>query len=333
MGLRAVQLTDADAGAVDAYLRARVQWHRRTESGLRHSASLFEKVVAREPGYARAWSGLADAYAVLAFYDHVPPHVAFPRADSAARRAILLDSTLAAPYATLAYVDTYYHWNWTAAEHGFLRSLELEPTYSTAHQWYGNLLVARGRFEEAERAMRRAAELDPLSMIAHATVGWVFVMANQNDRAIRQFRSVLQLDPNFQQASYWLGVSLEQNGQASEAIPVLQRFLRGSSDSIIGRAALGRAHAMAGQTGAARAVLDELLAEESSGHYVSSYGLAKVYQAMGDVSSALLRLERAYGERAHSMAFLTVDPQLRALASEPRFQALVKRVNQPHHEP
>jgi len=319
-----------DAETYDLYLQARFEWHRRTEESLLKSAELFEQVVARDPRYARAWAGLADAYAVIAFYDYLAPRVAFPRADSAARHAILLDPSLGAPYATLAYVDTYYHWNWASAERGFRRAIAIEPANATAHQWYATLLTARGRFDEAEREIHRAAELDPLSMIGHSAIGWVLILSNQTDRAIQQLQGALQLDSNFLLAHYWMALALEQQGRPVEAIPFLHRVLD-LSDGCRHRcaltlAAMARAHAATGNADAARGILAELLERESAGVYVSSYEIGKVYQALGDVPAALARLERAYTDRAHSMALLTVDPQLRPLADNLRFQRLVERV-------
>lgn len=319
----------SDPQTYDYYLQARFHWHRRTEQSIGTSIALLEKVVERDPSYARAWVGLAEAYAVMAFYDYIPPHIAFPRADSAARHAIQLDATLAAPHATIAYVDTYYRWNWAAAESGFRRAIELEPTYSTAHQWYANLLTARGRFDEAEVSMRRAAELDPLSMVAHAAIGWVMMFANQPERAIQHLRGSLQLDPNYCLSHYWMGLALLRNGQAHEAIPFLRRTLKLATapvhPSVRALAALARAHAAAGETKEARVILNHLLLQEHNGRYIPSFQLGKVHHALGEIPLALDRFERAYEERAHSMAYLKVDPQLWPLMREPRFRKLVDK--------
>ncbi len=318
-----------DPDTYDLYFQARFHWHRRTEESLRKAAELFERVVAREPRNTRAWVGLADSHAVLAFYDHVAPRVAFPRAEAAARHALQLDPLLAGPHATLGYIDTYYHWNWQSAEQGFRLAIELEPTNSTAHHWYGNLLTARGEFDEAERQMRRAAELDPLSMIAHCGIGWVLVLSNQNDRAIRQLDAALRLNADFCLAHYWKGLAFEQKGQPSKAIRPIQRAMELSPDSVLGLAALAHVYASAGEIAPARAILDGLLEREKAGRYISSYQLAKVYQALGDMPTALTRLERAYSDRAHAMAYLSVDPQLRPLSTHPRFQRLVEQVGRP----
>ena len=319
-----------DPATYDLYLRARYQWHRRSEQSLRDSIPLFEQVVTREPENARAWVGLADTYAVMGVYDYLPPRLAFPLADSAARHAIVLDGSLAAPYATLGYVDTYFRWDWRAAEDTFHRAIELEPTYSVAHQWYSNLLVARGRFEDAEREMRRAAELDPLSLIAHAGIGWLLIFAGQYDRAIHQLELALKLDAEFALAHLWMGLAHLYADRPRQAIPHLGRMLSlsesGTTENVLGLGALARAHAAAGAIDEAHAILTGLLEQEAIGRYVSSFQLAKVFQAVGDVPSALDRLERAFDERSHSMVFLRVDPQLAELSGEPRYRRLVQAV-------
>jgi tetratricopeptide (TPR) repeat protein len=169
--------------------------------------------------------------------------------------------------------------------------------------------------------------LDPLSMAAHSAVGWVLALANQNERAIRHLRGILQLDADFALALYYLGLALEQDGQRAEAINVLQVALdRSRGCNIIG-AALAHAHASNGDVDSARALLDGLIEREARGRYISSYGIGKVYHALGDSSAAMARFERAYKDRAHSMALLEVDPQLRSLDGDARFAQLIERVN------
>jgi TolB-like protein/Flp pilus assembly protein TadD len=318
-----------DADTRDLDFQARFQFHKRTEANLRKAVELFERVVAREAEHTRAWAGLAETYAVLAFYDFMAPRIAFPRAESAANQAIHLDPGLAGPHATLGCVDTFYHWNWESAEQRFRHAIELEPTNSTARHFYASMLATRGRFAEAEREMRHAADLDPLSMIAHSSIGWILVMANQNERAIRQLHVALQFNPNFCLANYWMGLALQQNEQSSDAIAYLLRSIELAPDSTLQRAALAHAYASAGDSGTARQVLDDLLAMEENGRYISSYQLAKVHVALGESSAALTRLERAHADRAHAMTYLTVDPQLRSLAGHPRVRRLIEQVDQP----
>jgi DNA-binding SARP family transcriptional activator/TolB-like protein len=319
--------TTAELEAYNLYLRGRYAWHRRTQESLAAAVSHFEEAVATAPTYARAHAGLADAYAVQGFYDYRPPDDAFPRAESAARRALELDPALAHAHATLAYVSLYYHWNWPEAERAFERAIRLDPGYSTAHQWHANFLTAMGRFGEAETAMRRAMELDPLSLIANGALGWVYYNAGDFARAIEQCNRTLELDPEFKLAWFWSGLAHEALGRHDEAITVLEKALALSPESAITVAALAHAHAMAGQTVRARDLLRGLLAADA--RYIPSFEVAKVHLALGEEETALEWLETAYEQRSHSMAFLRVDPQLAALQSHPRFRDLLRRVGHP----
>ncbi len=309
--------------AYNLYLKGRYAWHRRTRESLADAVSYFQQSVAVAPRYARAYAGLGDAYAVQGFYDHRPPADAFPRAEAAARRALALDASLAHPHATLGYVNLYFHWRWADAEEAFRRSIELDPSYSTAHQWYANHLTAMGRFGEAEQAMRRAMELDPLSLIANGALGWVHYHAGDHARAIEQFDRTLELDPTFALAYFWSGLAHEQLGRHDDAIRLLEKSLALSPGSSIVEAALARANAAAGRRRRAAELLDGLLAGE---RYVPAYEVAKVHLGMGRPDQALEWLEKAYGQRSHSMAFLKVDPQLAPLRPHPGFQELLRRV-------
>src|SRR5690606_24818608 len=166
---------------------------RRTEQGLRNAARLFAQATQRAPSYARAWVGLGDAYAVLGFYDYLPPDEAFPRAAEAARTALALRPDLAEAHATLGYVALYHEFAWARAEEQFRRVVELYPDYSTGRQWYANHLTAMGRFGEAVREMRAAQALDPLSLIANAALGWVLYYAGDYEAAIAQCTRTLEL--------------------------------------------------------------------------------------------------------------------------------------------
>jgi DNA-binding SARP family transcriptional activator/TolB-like protein len=314
----------AELEAYNLYLRGRYAWHRRTQESLAGAVQHFERAVALAPDYARAHAGLADAYAVQGFYDYRPPRDAFERAESAARRALEIDPSLAQAHATLGYVNLYYHWNWPEAERAFMRAIRLDPGYSTAHQWLANHLTAMGRFREAEQAMRRAMELDPLSLIANGALGWVYFYAGEYERAIEQCERTLELDAAFKLAWFWSALAHEQLGRYDDAIVLLERALALSPGSAITRAALAHAHAMNGRPDHAEALLAELLAGEP--RYVPAFEVAKVHLALDDRRSALDWLERAYAQRSHSMAFLAVDPQLAPLRGEPRFADLLRRV-------
>jgi DNA-binding SARP family transcriptional activator/TolB-like protein len=310
-----------DPTAYDLYLQGRYFWHQRTRDGLTRAAAAFDRAVALAPDYAEAHSGVADAYAVLGFYDHLPPREAFPRAKAAAERALQIDSQLAEAHASLGYVALYYDWDWTTAERALDRAVELNPSYSIGHQWLGNYLVARGRFDEAVTAMRTAQEVDPLSLIASAALGWVHYHRRDFDAAVQQCRRTIELNPNFEQAWLWGGSAHEAAGRYAEALQMLQRAAVLSQRSPMVLAALGRVHALSGDVSAARRIVKEL--GEDRAAYLPAYEMAKLHLALGERPEALAWLRRAYDQRSHSLVFLAVDPQLDPLRSDPRFRDLL----------
>lgn len=309
--------------AYNLYLRGRYFWHRRTEASLLESARFFEQAVAEDSAFARAWAGVADAYAVLAFYDYLPPATAYPKARAAAQRALELDPSLAEAHASLGYIALYHDWDWTAAEAAFNRSIKLNPGYTVAHQWYANHLVAMGRFDEAAREMSHARELNPLSLIANGALGWVYLYARRYEDAIEQIDLALEMSPDWDLGHIWRGQALTQLGQGDAAIAALERAVQLAGGTGISAAALAHTYATFGETERAREVLADLLAAED---YRPSFEIAKVYLALGERDNALDWLERAYDENTHSMAFLKVDPQLEALHGNERFEALVEKV-------
>ncbi|HEX2165792.1 MAG TPA: tetratricopeptide repeat protein [Longimicrobiales bacterium] len=315
-----------DPVAFNLYLKARYHWHRRTEQSLFAAADYFSQATARAPQYARAHAGLADVYAVLGFYDFMPPREAFPAAAAAARRALELDPSLGEPHATMGYVALYHDWDWVRAEDEFRRAIELEPDYSTAHQWYANFLTAMGRFDEAVGHMEKAMQLDPLSVIviANAALGWVLYYARDYERAIEQCTRALELDPDFALAWLWRAMAHEQLGEMDLALRDFEQAVRLSGGSTLHSALHARALAFSGRRADALALLRQLEAREGT-DYLPPYEMAKVHDALGDRRVALRSLERAYDHRSHSIAFLAVDPQLERLRSDPRFQELLRR--------
>jgi TolB-like protein/DNA-binding SARP family transcriptional activator/Tfp pilus assembly protein PilF len=314
-----------DPEVYDLYLKGRFAWHQRTREGLLRSIEHFSDAVARAPQYARAHVGLADGLAVSAFYDYLRPREAYPRAEAAARRAIAIDPSLAAPHATLGYINTYFHLDWDAAEREFKQAIIRDPGYSIGHQWYGNLLTVSGRFDEAERAFRTAQETDPLSVIAQAATGWTRYYAGKHDLAVRQLERVTAANPGFELAHLWGGLALTELGRDAEARAWLEKAVAISSGSALTRLAL--AHTMARSKrptsmDSARAIVKELTAQRGQG-YLPSYEVAKVYLALGDQPSTFVWLRRAIDERSHSRAFFGVDPQLEPIRRDPQFTALL----------
>ncbi|WP_078085248.1 winged helix-turn-helix domain-containing tetratricopeptide repeat protein [Microbulbifer mangrovi] len=326
-GERTTAVSRIPPEAYDNYLKGRFYWHKRSQSSLLAAVDYFEQSIAMAPEYAPAWAGLADALAVLGFYDYLAPSEAFTRARGAARRTLQLDPANASAEANLGYVALYYDWDLNQAEAHFLQAIAFKPDSSKAHQWYANLLVAAGRFSEAEREMRKATELDPLSLIANAALGWVLYHAGQHEAALEQLALAQELDPDFELVYLWRGWALEAMGDLDAAKTSLQENVSRSQGSAIGVASLARVLALSGQAEDARALLTGL---EGSDGYLPSYEMAKAYLALGDLSAVELWLRRATVQNSHSMVFLNVDPQLAAFRKTEFYPPLAEQVASGH---
>lgn len=314
-----------DPAAYDAYLRGRALWGHRSEAALTDAVKRFERAIELDPGFARAWSGLADAYAALGYTSVRSPEETFPRARSAALHAIELDPTLAEAHAVLAYCRLYGDWDWATAEEGFRTAIALDPSSAAAHHGYSVLLAARGRDDEAAAQIERARALDPLSVAIQTDIGFELYYAGRYDDAVAQLRRVLRTSPAFPLAHLWLGRAEEERRRWDDAIDELARAERALPEWAVAIAALGHAQGAAGRTDEARAALRRLEAL-SSRRYVTPYGVALVHAALGEDDAAFRWLRRAYDERAHWLVWLWRDPRFSSLRRDPRFADLVARI-------
>ncbi len=331
-----VRLTTArqvDPAAYEAYVRGRYFLGKRTEADLQKAVGYFQGAINADPTYAAAYSGLADSYNMAGYYTVLAPKEAYPKALSAAGKALALDSTLAEAHASLAWAHQMFTWDWPVAEREYRRAIELNPGYVIAHhviahQWYGGYLAAMGRHNEAIAAGKRAQELDPLSLITSAALARPFYNARRYDEAIAQSMKTFEIDPNFARAHYWLGLAYEQKSMFDQAIAAFHLAIVNSDSLAVYVAAAGHAYAMAGRRGEALKMLRRL-EELSSQRYVSAYDIALIHVGLGDRERAMQWLERAYQERSDGLVFLKVDPRLDSLRSDARFVNLVRRVGLP----
>lgn len=307
-------------------LRARHFVARRDAQSLRTAIAYFERARAVDATYAPAHAGLADAWALLGFYDVLPPSEAFSRARAAAHRAIALDPASPDGHVSLGYVLMYYHWHWDRAERAFRHAIALDPRHALAHQWLGNCLAVLGRAEEASEMMRRSRALAPASPIANAAYGWALYFSGRFDHAVDLQLESIELDATFPVAHLWLGQSLARMHRHPEAIVALRRAseLFGRSDPA--EAAVARALAEGGDDATAREIAARLQDRARTGGYAPAYEIAKILAALGERTEALDWLDRAHAERSHSIAFLRVDPEIAALRREARGADLVERV-------
>ena len=308
------------------YLKGRYLWNRRTGDALRRAAEYFQQAIDKDPSYALAWAGLTDCYVLYSFYEVLPPREAAPKAKESARRALALDDTLAEPHAALAYVKTFYDWDWPGAEREFTRAIELNPNYATAHAWYGLYLDAVGRPDEGIAETRLAQEADPLSLAISVTAGAAFYNARRYGQAVEQLHKALEMDPNFPGTHLWLGLVYEQLARGDAAVAELQKAVSLSGGEPAELGLRGHAYASAGRRAEAQRVLAELngLSKRS---YVPPFDIALVYAGLGEKRQSLEWLERAYEDHSFRLAWIKVWPQLDSLRGESRFHDLLRRMN------
>jgi eukaryotic-like serine/threonine-protein kinase len=317
--------------AYQLYLRGRFYWNKRTEEGMRKSLEYYQQAIERDPNFALAYSGMADAYDLLGAPDAaagMPPDEAMPKAKAAALKALEIDDTLAEPHVSLAHVKYYYDHDFETAEREYKRAIELNPNYPTAHQWYGVYLMSVGRSDEALVQMRRAQELDPLSLPINMTLGWVLLTARQTDLSIEQLRKTLEMDPNFVLAHHRLGMAYEQQGKYAEAIAEFKQVVNLTSGKPLGLAALAHAYAMSGQRAEAQKLIAELQ-EQSKVRYVSTASIAVIFAALGEKDQALTWLDKAEKEHDGVIVRLKVDSRYDSLRSDPHFAEIVRRIGMP----
>ena len=283
----------------------------------------------KTPTYALAYSGLADSYLIVGEFSLLPTEESHPKARKAATKALELDDALAEAHSTLAGVKEDYDWDWLGAEREYRRAIELNPGYATAHQWYGELLSALGRHEEALAEIKRAQQLDPLSLIINAVSGRTLLYAGRDDLAIEQLRKTLdEIDPNFAHAHWFLGIAYVRKGAFAEAIAEFQRAKTLSPNITQYQGGLGHAYGRAGKSAEARKVLNEVI-EQSKRRYVSWFDIAAIYAGLDEKDQAFACLEKAYEQHGARLVHLKLVPLLDPLRSDPRFQDLLRRIGLP----
>jgi tetratricopeptide (TPR) repeat protein len=314
--------------AYTLYLKGRYYWNQRTEDDIQVALDYFQQAVDLDPGYSRAWVGIADGWIFRGWYSTVAPREAFPRATSAVRQALAFDSTLAEAHASLAHIHLEFDHDWEAAEREYRRAIALDARYPVAHHWYGGFLSARGRHDEALRQAEIARTLDPLSLIIQTWLGLRYYFARRYQEAIAEYRKAVELDDDFAPAHWHLGWAYEQAGRFEEGIAEARRALALDQDNLLYLASLGHAFARAGRAPEARRTLARL-EEASRGRHVSAYHVAVIHAALGDTDAALDGLERAYAEQSPWIGYLGVDPRVDPVRAHPRFRRLLDQARLP----
>jgi serine/threonine protein kinase len=312
--------------AYNLYLQGRFLWNKRTPADLKKSIEFYEKAIEKDPDFALAYAGIADSYINLSDFLVLPPIAAFPNAKKALYKALEINNSLGEAHCSLAYVFYAFDWDFKSAENEFKRAIELNPNYATAHQWYGQYLAAMGRFEEAYKEIDKALELDPLSLIIRYAKGETLYFEGRYEDSIEQLKMTLEIDDRFLVSLMCLGWNYMAKGMYQEAFDITQKALSFYEGNIIFLLNNISIYALSGQREKAKEMFDDLISETSK-IYVPSSIKAAAYYFFGDKDKAFEWLERACDEKDTAPAYLKYGPQIDVFRSDPRFKALLKKMN------
>ncbi len=316
--------------AYEWYLKGRYYWNKRTLSDFDTAISYFNRAIAKDPGYALAYSGLADTYGAIPSFGGIPSEN-YPKSNAAARRALELDASLAYPHAVLGSNYMEYDWDFAGGEAEYKKALELDPSDAAVHWLYAyDIGMIGGREQEALAEIDRAHQLDPLSPIISVQVGFIHIMARQYDEAIAVCKKVANENPAFALAhnclayGYWGKRMYPQVIEEWKAVGQLSGD-RNESDFA---SALEQGFGSAGWKGALTKGVEARQAQRRTG-YSSAYAIARLYADLGNKDQAFRWLNTAYQERDALLEGLKTDSLLDPIRSDPRFAELVRKVGLP----
>lgn len=309
--------------AYDAYLKGQYFFNKRTAADLQEAVAYFQQATAKDPRYAQAYAGLADSYALLAAYSVQPPSELMSSARTAALKALEIDESLPDAHSALALVVQNHDWDWEMADKEFHRAIELNPNNATAHHWFAEHLMWRGRFGEALQESEKARQLDPLSLIIAADNGAILYFAGRYDAAIAKWRDVQEMDPDFLRAHLIIGAYTEKAMYAEALNENEERRPKISAASYWSWCAYVQARARK-RVQARQAVRELLRLNQNSP--IDPMVIALPYAALEDRNQALAWLEKAYTQHSPELITLKVNPAFNSLRGDPRFQDLLDRL-------
>ena len=314
-----------NAEAYKSYMKGRFILEKKTVDEAHLAIRYFEDAVAKDPKYALAYTGLADAYFTIFDQDDKMSYSeTMAKCRAAATKSLELDDTLAESHVSIALVHFYYDWDWDATEREFNRAIELNPNYTPAHHEFSHFLMAMGRTDDSLRESKMALELEPLSVKMNVHLAWHYLLARQYDEAIAQGRKTLEMSPNYIRAHHFIGIALYKQQKYAEAINELETTCSLRGEGMEGVASLGHVYAAAGRTDDALRILEELKRKSASA-YVSPADMAVIYAGLGDNEQAFAWLEKAYQERNVEIPFLKVSVFFESLRGDPRYSDLMRR--------
>ena len=323
------QLVDVgtdNAAAYGHYLRGRYFWNRRTAANISLAIEQFRAAADADPEFAKAYSGIADCYAILPYYASIRSDQTIAQARIFAARALALDEGLAEAHTSSAF-ERVTQWDWSGAEQAFRRAIELNPRYATAHFWYARMLAGLGRYDDALERLREAHRLEPLSRVIRDNLTQFHILRNEPAIALVEARRLVELAPDYPSGHALLGRVLLLNGKPDEALIAVDRAIAMETGI---RARLARIAALValGRHDEAASLAREYEGQHAVGN-LDAYWVANAYVDLGDDGQALAWLERAIAERSALVSGARADTSMLRLRDDPRFRAIVARMGMP----
>ncbi len=319
----------ADPEAYQLYLKGRYLWQQRTQTSLEKSKTYFEQALAKDPNYAMAYLGLADYYIVLPDYSPVPAAEASVKSREAAQKALAIDSSSSQAQAVLAGAEQNL-WNWDAAEKGYRRAIELDPNNGTAHQWYGLLLSAFDRRDQALDQFRKALETDPLNVVFNVDLAMGYGNARQYDLAMEQYKKIREIDPSANVHGN-LAITAFDMGNYDLWLEEWRKSDEINDDKEDLNIAVATAKTYK-KSGLRPAILRRIQMEQELGkrRYFDPANLGFDYGSIGMKDEAFQWLEKGFAEKSEGMQYVKGAAALDSIRSDPRYQSLIKRMNLPN---
>ncbi|HJQ22389.1 MAG TPA: winged helix-turn-helix domain-containing protein [Blastocatellia bacterium] len=315
--------------AYQLYLKGRYYWYKWTPEGWKRAQEYFKQAIDKDPDYALAYAGLADAYGVMAFV--TPIQNFFEAWKQAASKALELDSALPEAHIAMGALKFFGEWDRHAAEAEIIRAIELNPNNALAHDVYAIILGAGGQADRSIEEARRAQELDPLSPYMNTDFGMAYYYARRLDEALNRLNGALEIDPNHVDAINYLGEVYERKGLYAQAVTQWQKSLTITGDAETAKA-MAQAYDASGYRGALQAWLAKRLQQSKLG-YVPAMEFAALYVRLGDKAKAIEYLQKALAEKAIWLNWIDVEPRWDSLRSEEEFKKLLDRISAERNPP
>lgn len=333
---RVSKTNTASSEAQQLYLKGRFHWNKRTTEDFQKAREYFQQVIAVDPKYALAYTGLADTLALMPYYGAFRPNEYMPLAKQAAQKALDIDPNLAEAHASLGQILTNYDYDLKGAERELKKAIELDPKYSSAYQWLSEVYQYQGKGDQALAEVNKALELDPLSMIINNNKGRIVDFGGKRDEAIAQFKKTIELFPDAPSARNNLADVYEAKGMYPEAVEqrlIQVKLLFGLSPENIKDLQLE--FEKGGYKGFVQKQIDIQLAsqrsslEKDKSAYLPAFRIAEAYARLGDKDKAFEYLNKAYDQREPQIAELKIRVPLSFLRDDPRFKELIRKVGFP----